>query len=95
MSIKEIITDDEIAAHHYGEFGDMTPRTVVDLGVLKAMLGYRSGITVRTILARHGLIQPVSQRLTSKGQLYARALAGDLNTFISWIERVRSDDTAK
>ena len=82
MTILEIVPDEEIDAHHYGRFGDATPRSIVNEGVLKAMLGYSSGHTVTTILLRHSLIHGSAfiktPRLTKKGMKYARALFGGM-----------------
>ncbi len=79
--IAEIISDDEILrVHGHANFGsDMTPRDVVNEGVLKYAFGYCSGHTQLCILMEHGLItKPRPGRydasLTKKGKRYARAL---------------------
>ena len=75
-----IISDDEvIRVHANANFGDMTPRDVVDEGVLKYAFGYASGYTQMTILLEHGLIyKPNSgsyhSSLTKKGFRYLRSL---------------------
>lgn len=78
-----VVPDEEIAAHHFGNFGDAEPRHVINVGVLKVMLGYASGHTVTTILLRHGLTVPGPitgvPRLTKRGREYARALFGGVS----------------
>jgi hypothetical protein len=77
---QDIISDAEIERHHYGDFGPvMTPREVVNEGVLKYAHGFSSGHTVLTILRDHKLLKkprPGSYRadLTQKGKAYARTL---------------------
>lgn len=82
MTPQEIISDEEIVSvHGNANFGsDMTPREVVNEGVLKYAFGYHSGHTQLCILMAHGLItkpRPGSYdaSLTKKGKRYARALA--------------------
>jgi len=84
--LSEIISDDEILrVHGHANFGsDMTPRDVVNEGVLKYAFGYCSGHTQLCILMKHGLItKPKPGRydasLTKKGKRYARALGGYQN----------------
>lgn len=79
--LAEIISDAEIArVHGHADFGPtMSPRDVVNEGVLKYAIGYHSGHTQLTILLEHGLItkpRPGSYdaSLTKKGKKYARAL---------------------
>lgn len=79
--LAEIISDAEIVrVHGHANFGPtMTPRDVVNEGVLKYAIGYHSGHTQLTILLEHGLItkpRPGSYdaSLTKKGKRYARAL---------------------
>lgn len=79
--LAEIISDDEvIRVHGHANFGPtMTPRAVVNEGVLKYAIGYHSGHTQLSILLEHGLIikpRPGSYdaNLTKKGKKYARAL---------------------
>ena len=48
---EEIITDAEIIrVHGYANFGDMTPREVVNEGVKKYAVGFTSGHTQMCIL---------------------------------------------
>lgn len=83
--LAEIVSDDEIAkVHGHANFGEMTPREVVNDGVRKTAVGYHCGHTQFTILREHGLITrpPVGSydaNLTKKGKAYARVLyhAGD------------------
>lgn len=84
--LSEIISDDEILrVHGHANFGpQMTPREVVNEGVLKYAFGYHSGHTQLCILMAHGLItkpRPGSYdaSLTKKGKRYARALGGYQN----------------
>lgn len=84
MSVLDIVSDDEIASHHFGRFSGVEPRAIVNEGVLKAMLGYSSGSTVTEILWRHGLISQLrsatgAPQLSKKGFDYARAIFGEVN----------------
>lgn len=79
--VAEVVSDEEIArVHGRANFGPtMTPRDVVNEGVLKYAIGYHSGHTQLCILLEHGLItKPRPGRydasLTKKGKRYARAL---------------------
>lgn len=78
--LSALISDAEIArVHAHANFGDMTPREVVNDGVRKYAFGYQGGHTQLTILLEHGLItrpRPGSCQadLTSKGKAYARVL---------------------
>ena len=80
MTPQEIISDAEITrVHGYANFGDMTPREVVNDGVRKYAVGFTGGHTQLCILLYHGLIQkpkPGKYRadLTEKGKRYARAI---------------------
>lgn len=77
---EEIITDAEIIrVHGYANFGDMTPREVVNEGVKKYAVGFTSGHTQMCILREHGLIRKpkpgsYSAVLTAKGKAYARSI---------------------
>ena len=70
--------DDVIKVHACANFGSMTPRQVVDEGVLKAALGYHHGSTARAILLEHGLMREIGKHrtpgLTSEGARYLKAL---------------------
>jgi hypothetical protein len=75
----DIISDEEVEREHFGNFGDMGKREVVEEGVLKYAFGYQSGYTQLTILIGHGLVRkppPGSYytTLTKKGQSYLRAM---------------------
>jgi hypothetical protein len=76
----EIISDAQIkAVHGFANFGSMSPRAVVNEGVLKYAMGYSSGHTQMTILIEHGLIKrprpgKYSSELTVKGRKYLRAV---------------------
>ena len=78
--LSDIISDAEIArVHAHANFGSMSPREVVNDGVLKYAIGYQGGHTQLCILLEHGLItKPRPGRydanLTKKGKKYARAL---------------------
>lgn len=68
----------------------MTPRQVVDEGVLKYAFGYSTGHTQMTILLQHRLIRkprPMTYdtHLTKKGKAYLRALV----SFDSIVSAVR------
>lgn len=78
MTPSEIITDEEINAHHFGRFGaNADPREIVNEGVLKAAFGYSSGSTVCTILRRHALTTN-GHALTRKGKNYLQAVFSDV-----------------
>ncbi|MDP2047540.1 MAG: hypothetical protein Q8K33_01420 [Cypionkella sp.] len=77
----EIISDEEIIrVHGHANFGDMSPREVVNDGVRKYAIGYTGGHTQLCILIEHGLITKpkpgkYSSNLTQKGKRYARAVS--------------------
>lgn len=76
---EEIIGDaDVIRVHGRANFGNMTPRDVVNEGVLKYAYGYSTGFTQLSILLEHRLIYKprpgkYSSRLTKRGMAYLRA----------------------
>lgn len=79
MKPEDVISDEDIAAHHSDTFGpSMTPRGVVNEGVLKVALGYHQGSTMRSILRAHELVEPydhgLNTRLTKRGYEYLRAM---------------------
>ena len=84
MKPEEIISDEEvIRVHGYANFGDMSPREVVNDGVRKYAIGYSGGHTQLCILLEHKLItKPKPGRyganLTVKGKRYARAVSENL-----------------
>lgn len=70
MNVKEIITDDEVArVHGRANFGDVSPREVIAIGVLKCASGFWSGSTSRAICLEHRLIDE-NYQLTAKGRSY-------------------------
>ncbi|WNL50783.1 hypothetical protein RPALISO_196 [Ruegeria phage RpAliso] len=73
--------DEVIRVHGTANFGSMTPREVIDEGVMKYAFGQHTGHTMKMILTDHGLIRHARpyQRghLTPKGKRYLRALAFD------------------
>lgn len=70
MSTKEIIPDMEIKRiHGYAEFGSLSKRGVVNLGVLKAACGRKQDDVSRSIIFDHGLIDDRCE-LTAKGKCY-------------------------
>ena len=75
----EIVPDADVErVHGHTNFGpDLTPRDVVDQGVLTYAFGYTSGHTQMTILIEHGLIAKshnYTSRLTKKGLSYLRSM---------------------
>lgn len=78
--LRGIVKDADIARiHGSANFGDMTPRQVINDGVIKTAVGYHCGHTQFTILREHKLItKPIGMsydcNLTKKGKMYARAL---------------------
>jgi len=77
---EEIISDaDIIRVHGHANFGDMSPREVVNDGVRKYSVGFTGGHTQLCILLEHGLITKpkpgkYSANLTQKGKRYARSI---------------------
>lgn len=79
-----MISDEKIIqVHGSANFGGMTPREVVNDGVLKYAMGFTGGATQMAILRGHGLItKPKGYRadLTKRGKEYLRhALDGRLD----------------
>ena len=81
MTEPESIVSDEniIRVHGHANFGDMSPREVVNDGVRKYAVGFTGGHTQLSILLEHGLITKprpgrYAANLTQKGQRYARAI---------------------
>lgn len=69
-AVESIVTDEELAsAWGNANFGGMTPRSVVRLGVLKCASGYYQGYTSKTIGQDLGLIND-KYELTPKGRMY-------------------------
>ena len=91
-TIYEIIRrDDLIATHANANFGNMTPRQIVNEGVLKYSMGYYGGSVMRSILVEHGLIRRTrsayKSSLTEKGKAYLRAMyRGKLSEILSYSE---------
>lgn len=81
--IAAIIGDEEIVrVHGHANFGNTSPRQVVNDGVSKSAVGYHCGHTQFTILRKHGLItkprgMSYDVNLTKKGKRYYRALLAD------------------
>lgn len=77
---EDIISDEEIIrVHGYANFGDMSPREVVNDGVRKYAIGFTGGHTQLCILLEHKLITKpkpgkYAANLTQKGKRYARAV---------------------
>ncbi len=68
-----------IEVHANANFGSMTPRQVVNDGVLKYSMGYTGGSTQMRILREHGLITKpdgYQASLTKKGKRYLRTILG-------------------
>ena len=77
MKVHEIISDEELdRVHANADFGDMTKREVVNLGVLKCASGFYLGSASRHIVNEHGLIDQ-DYNLTAKGRAYLWAAFGD------------------
>lgn len=80
MTPQEIISDKEITrVHGHANFGDMSPREVVNDGVRKYAVGFTGGHTQLCILLEHCLIRKpnpgkYSADLTKKGKRYARSI---------------------
>lgn len=71
---EEIITDEEIErVHANADFGSMSKRAVVNLGVLKVAAKLRMGHTATKICSEHGLITK-GYNLTKKGRQYLWAM---------------------
>lgn len=74
QTTEQIVPDHEIISQHgTANFGKLTPRQVVDEGVMKAAFGFSHGNTQYHILRGHKLIT-TKGTLTKKGFFYARAL---------------------
>ena len=69
-----LISEEEVhRVHGNANFGPIAPRTILNRGVLSAMLGYHVGSTLSRILRKHKLIRQNGD-LTAFGKKYARAL---------------------
>lgn len=67
----EIVTDQQIAeVWGNSNFGDISPREVVNNSVLKYAAGYATGHTAMCILHELGLLNKHSETLTKKGKEY-------------------------
>ena len=87
--LREIVNDNEaFKVHANANFGDSTPRQVINNGVLKSSMGYSSGSTALAILREHGLVWAAggsSPSLTKKGKEYLRAMfAGRLTEILPY-----------
>ena len=77
MKIQEIITDSEIErVHGNANFGEMSKRAVIALGLLKCVCGFQQGSTSLAIITEHNLIAE-SYELTPKGRHYLWAAFGN------------------
>lgn len=90
-TIFDVISNEEaVRVHGYANFGDMTPREVINDGVLKYSMGYTGGSTQIAILREHGLItkpKGYHASLTVKGKSYMRALfSGRLSSILEDLE---------
>ena len=75
----QVVTDEEVLAHHFGRWPDNMPlRQVLAHGVIDVAFGYRPRSTVLAILRRHGLVsQRPNTTLTKKGRQYLRSTCPD------------------
>ncbi len=74
LKAEEIISDAEIErVHANADFGSISKRDVVNMGVLKVASGYYQGHTSKQIVTKHGLVND-SYELTSKGRTYLWAV---------------------
>lgn len=76
---KEIVSDADVKLYHRGNFGDATPRQVLNEALIQVMFGYSTGSTAMSILRDHRLItRPsevrLSSQLTATGKRYLRAI---------------------
>lgn len=74
-----ITPEQEVHVHGNANFGRMSPRDVIDEGILTYAFGYTSGHTMLQILQEHGLLTKrksagYDQQLTKKGYEYLRAM---------------------
>ena len=77
MSVEEIVPDEEVEiVHGNANFGSMSKRDVINLGVLKCASGYHQGWTSTAILVEHRLIRK-DYTLTPKGRRYLWEAFGD------------------
>lgn len=77
--IEDIIPDSEIQrVHGHANFGQMTPREVVNEGVVSVSKGYSNGYTMTQILLEHGLVWRREfswpRKLKPKGKRYLAAI---------------------
>ena len=94
---RELISDEEIDAHHFGSFGGHgemhceVRREILEEGLLKALMGYHSGSTVTTILHRHKLITQRGGRPTAKGLNYLRSMWGSrgIRETVRWLDTTK------
>ena len=81
MSVREIVTDDEVdKAYGNANFGSMEKRDVVKLGVLKCASGYYQGHTSQSIITELGLVDS-EYKLTAKGRTYLWEAFSDGSNF--------------
>lgn len=87
MSVEDVISEDDVVrVHGYANFGDLTPREIVNSGVLKYSMGHTGGSTQIAILREHKLItkpKGYHANLTEKGKWYLREmLTGKFNAIL-------------
>jgi hypothetical protein len=72
------VTDAEIVAAFGGtDFGGMSHRKLLEIGVLKRLVGYSCGHTLTRIMCELGLITK-KETVTVKGKQFARAAYHEL-----------------
>lgn len=85
MSIEDIVTNEDAVYMHGGSnFGHMSPRDVINDGVVKVHLGYHCGSLQQEIIYEHGLSTKHCDLLTEKGKEYLAALLSnhDMSTYL-------------
>jgi hypothetical protein len=90
MRPNQLVTDEAIErVHANANFGSMTKRDVVNVGVVQAALGFSMGHTMAQIIREHGLVKKSSgvyPKLSAKGQRYLHAIIGNrASEIISYI----------
>lgn len=81
-SVQDLVSDEELTeVFAHANYGSMTPREVVKLGLLKTASGYAHGYTSTQILKELGLICKSTHDLTTKGRQYLWAAWSGGNPF--------------
>jgi len=93
---RDLISDEEIDAHHFGSFGKGSNyvdvrREILEEGLLKALMGYHNGSTVTAILHRHKLITQRGGRPTRKGLNYLRSMwvSRGIRETVRWLDTTK------